>query len=168
MKFLIILLCIVFLSLNLYSQSTTSNNNTTKNQTHKFDLNIGIGKVSGLRMGGRILFSKHFSFGTSIGRPVTLLIIPSSRGMNLSFGINYHLLDKKNFTLSFIGSFQNRVTDKLKLTYLSSTAGVMILNKKGGHFFMRIGPYAESFSSDFFGRNVNFGVNVDLGYNFVF
>lgn len=157
--FKILIFFSIFL-LNVYPQ--------TKNKLPKFDVNIGIGKVGGLRMGGRILFSKHFSFETSIGRPITLFIIPSKNGMNLSFGMNFHLLDKKNFTLSFIGSFTDAVTDKLKLTYLSPTAGIIILNKKGGHFFMRIGPYAESFSSDFFGRNVNLGVNIDLGYNFVF
>ena len=159
MKLFKILFFISIISLNVYPQ--------TKNKLPKFDVNIGIGKVGGLRMGGRILFSKHFSFETSIGRPVSRILIPSDNGINLSLGINYHLLDKKNFTFSFIGAFQNTVTDKLKLTYLSPTVGVMILNKQGGHFFIRIGPYVESFSKGSFSKGT-FGLNIDLGYNFVF
>lgn len=168
MKIFIILFFISYISLTALPQTNSTHNYNSKKPPLKFDVNIGIGKVGGLRIGGRILFSKHFSFETAIGKPLTYVFIPSSNGMNLSFGINFHLLDKTNFTLSFIGAFTNAVTDQLKLTYLSPTAGIIILNKKGGHFFMRIGPYAESFSSGFFGKNVNLGVNIDLGYNFVF
>ena len=163
LKFFKILFFISFFSFNIYPQTEIIRDRPV------FDVHAGIGNVSGIRVGGRMFFSKHLSFESSIGKPVfTSLFGYVSDKIDLSLGINYHLLDEKNFTLSFISAFTNSLQRPLKLTHLSITAGIIILNKKGNHFFMRMGPFVNSKSSDFFGKNVKFGVNVDLGYNFVF
>lgn len=160
MKLFKILFLIIFVSIYTYPQSKIIKDRPV------FDVYAGLGNVSGVRVGGRILYSKHFSFESSIGKPISLLGV-SADGIDLSFGINYHLLDKKNFTLSFIGAFTNHIQSQLKLNYLSPTAGIIIINKKGNHFFIRIGPYIEAISRGSFSK-ADFGLNIDLGYNFVF
>lgn len=178
MKKFILFIGLLLFSQNYFAQDMTSiynkksefRDSTFKNNINKrpqFDINVGISVVSGLRLGGRILFSKHLSFETSFGVVASKIFIVSSEKTNLSLGLNIHFLDKKNVTISFIAAFINSDRSTLKLSYLSPTFGVMILNKKGSHFFMRIGPYVESISKGSFSKGV-FGVNIDLGYNFVF
>ncbi len=155
---------------SIYNKSSELKGNSFKNDINKlpqYDINVGISRVSGLRLGGRILFSKYLSFEAAFGVAVSQVFIPSSEETNLSLGLNIHLLDKKNVTLSFISAFINDNRSTLKLSYLSTTFGIMILNKKGSHFFVRMGPYVESISKGSFSKGV-FGVNIDLGYNFVF
>lgn len=179
MKKIILFIGLLLFSQNYLAQEMTATynrrseikDNTFKKDINKppqFDINVGIGRVSGLRLGGRILFSKHFSFETAYGASITRILTISSNQTVLSLGLNLHFLDKKNVTISFIAAFINGNFHKFKLAYLSPTFGVMILNKKGSHFFIRIGPFVESLSSGFFGKKGTYGVNIDLGYNFVF
>ena len=182
MKKLILFVGLLLLSQNYFAQDITSiykksselkdsSFNEDVNKRPRYDTHFGISRVSGLRLGGRILFSKHLSFEAAFGAAVSFLVsqvlVVSSEETNLSLALNIHLLDKKNVTLSFITAFINDDRATLKLSFISTTFGVMIPNKKGSHFFIRIGPYVESISKGSFSKGV-FGVNIDLGYNFVF
>lgn len=178
MKKVILFICLLLFSQNFLAQEIASiytkrselKDNSLKKNINKrplYDVNVGISRVSGLRLGGRILFSKHLSFEAAFGLAVSQVFIVSSEETNLSLGLNIHFLDKKNVTLSFLSAFLNDNNSTLKLSFLSTTFGIMIPNKKGSHFFIRIGPYVESITKGSFSKG-NFGVNLDLGYNFVF
>ena len=178
MKKLILFVGLLLLSQNYFAQDITSiykksselkdsSFNEDVNKRPRYDIHAGISTISGLRLGGRFLFSKHLSFETSFGVGIQEILINSSIQTHLTLGLNIQFWDKKNITISFITGFINNGDSILKFAYLSPTIGVMILNKEGSHFFIRIGPYFESITKGSFAKG-DIGVNIDLGYNFVF
>lgn len=134
-----------------------------------FDVHLGIGRVNGIRAGGRILVSKIISFEAAIGGalPLGLKNIAGFQSNTpiISVGINGHIQEAKHLTVSFISVFLKEYNRPFRLSYLSPNIGIMVISGPGAHFFIRAGPYFEINSSKSGG---GIGTNLDLGINIVF
>lgn len=172
LSFILILIPFYFFADNVLAQPKISTElietGNNKARVPGFDVHVGIGRVNGIRAGGRILVSNHISFEVAAGGslPFGLINIAGFQSDTpiISLGINGHIPDDKHLTLSLISTFLKEFNKPFQLAYLSPNFGIMVLNEPGAHFFIRVGPYFEVNAFRFGG---DIGVNLDLGLNFV-
>lgn len=169
----VISLAVFFLYLNHVSAQSQISKllvKTGDNETSlpAFDVHLGIGRVNGIRAGGRILVNKYISFEAAIdgALPLGLKNIAGAQSNTpiISLGVNGHIQKAKHLTVSLISVFTEEYNRPFRLSYLSPNIGIMVLSVPGAHFFIRAGPYFEINSSKSGG---NIGANLDLGINFV-
>ena len=168
-KIIFVLLTICLLTCFSDLQAQTKKENESADVFPKFDLHLGIGRINGLNAGGRILINNFISFETAVGTSLHLSYIKitevQSNDPVFSLGVNGNFWDKRSLSVGITSTFLKEYNKKFQLIYLSPTVGVLVLDERSLHFFIRIGPYFRVNSPG--NKNEKLGVNIDLGLNFV-
>ena len=132
-------------------------------KTGGFDLHLGAGWVSGLRLGIRKQFGGNYFGEISYGNSLNSYLGGATLRNIFGMGVGWLPQRAWHFTVNLLLSYVQLPKDSFVHSYIiSPNVGFVSIRKSGIHPFIRTGIFAE-FKQNGLGKSVNSGINLDVG-----
>ena len=141
---------------------------TNKREIPHVSVVVGLGWVSGGKLGALLRLDNHWSAEASYGYDIRNFIGASDIDKRYGFGLNWHSGKPDGMIVSLLGAYRVRPYLATRpSTFISGNIGLLSMNNLAIGWYLRFGVFVEVGQNDFNNalRVRSYGPNFDVGFN---